>query len=317
MVRDYYEILGVSKGASQDQIKRAYRKLAVKYHPDKNQGDSTAEEKFKEINEAYAVLSDPEKRKQYDMFGAEGFHQRFSQEDIFRGFDVGDIFREFGFGTDDIFGRIFGRGFARQGRRVRTSGGGYDFGGFYGGDPAGRFHQQPIRGQDLELEIQVTLEEVALGVERRISFRRNGGIENLSVKIPKGIEPGNKLRLAGKGAEIPGGGSPGDLYIVVRVLDHPTFQREGADLIVERDLSLTDAMLGTKIRVPTLDGKTLSVKIPPGTQGQSRIRVKGHGLPGKRGKTDGDMYVKVRIRIPKKLTPRQRELVEELRNTGL
>jgi curved DNA-binding protein len=315
-MRDYYEILGVKKNASEDQIKRAYRKLAVKYHPDKNPGNAEAEEKFKQINEAYAVLSDPEKRKQYDMFGAEGFHQRFTQEDIFRGFDVGDIFRDFGFNTDDIFSRIFGRGFSKQGPRMRSPDGAFDFTGFYGGRGSG-FHQQPVRGQDLEIEVPVTLEEVARGVERRISFRRGGRIENLSVKIPKGMEQGKKLRVGGKGAESPAGGPPGDLYMKVRLLDHPKFQTEGKDLIVQSDISFTDAVLGTSVRVPTLEGKTLSVKIPPGTQGQGRIRVRAHGLPMMKGEGKGDLYVKVRIRVPKKLSRRQKELMEGLRETGL
>jgi curved DNA-binding protein len=316
-MKDYYEILGVSKNASQEEMKRAYRKLAVKHHPDKNQGNAQAEEKFKQINEAYAVLSDPEKRKQYDMFGAEGFHQRFSQEDIFRGFDVGDIFREFGFGTDDIFSRVFGRGFSRQGQRARAHDGRFDFGGFYGGDPRTGFQQRPTRGQDLELEVQLTLEEMARGVERRISYRRNGGTENLAVKIPRGMESGKKLRLAGKGGQGPAGGSPGDLFVKVRLIDHPVFQKEGINLVIEREICLTEAVLGTQIRVPTLDGKTLSVKVPPGTQGQSLIRVRGHGLPKMKGEGKGDMYVKVRIRVPKKLTRRQKELMEELRDTGL
>lgn len=313
-MKEYYESLGVSRKASQEEIKKAYRKLAVKYHPDKNPGDKQAEERFKEINEAYAVLSDPEKRKQYDMFGAEGFHQRFSQEDIFRGFDVGDLFREFGFGTDDIFNRVFGGGFAQQGRRGPRRGG-FDFGGFHGGGPG--FQQARLRGQDLEIEVQVTLEDVARGSERRVSYRRHGGVENLSVKIPKGIEQEKRLRIAGKGGESPSGGPPGDLYLRVKVLEHPVFKREGENLTVQREISFSEAALGTEVRAPTVEGKTLNVKVPPGTHGRSRIRVKGHGLPRMKGGDRGDLYVEVRIRVPRKLTRRQKELLQQLREEGL
>jgi curved DNA-binding protein len=310
MMKDYYEVLGVSKNAGQDEIKKAYRKLAVKYHPDKNPDDKQAEERFKEVSEAYAVLSDPEKRKQYDMFGAEGFQQRYSQEDIFRGFDVGDLFRDFGFGTEEIFGRIFG-GAGRRGARR----GGMDFGTFFGGGQG--FQQQPVKGQDLETELQVTLEDVARGGERRVSFQHGGRAEDISVKVPKGIEHGKRLRLAGKGGPSPTGGPPGDLYLRINVAPHLVFQREGKDLILEKKVSISDAALGTQLQVNTIDGKKLNVKVPPGTHGQSRIRLKGHGLPGIRGREKGDLYVKVRIRVPRKLTTRQRELLEQLRQEGL
>jgi len=310
-MRDYYEVLGVSKSASPDEVKRAYRKLAVKYHPDKNQGNKDAEERFKKISEAYAVLSDPEKRKQYDTFGAEGFSQRYSQEDIFRGFDVGDLFREFGLGGEDVFGRIFGGGFARQGRRGATRVRG--FGG--GGGPG--FGHEAVRGQDLEMVAEVTLEEVASGVERRISYDAGGRPENLSVRIPRGIENGKRLRVAGKGGVSPYGGPQGDLYIRVAVLEHPVFHREGADLTVDREISFVEAVLGTEVRVPTVEGKVLNVKIPPGTQGQSRIRLKNHGIPGMKGESGGDLFVKVSIRVPKKLSKAQKELVQQLRDAGL
>lgn len=313
--RDYYEVLGVPKNATAEEIKRAYRRLAVKYHPDKNPGDKAAEERFKEINEAYAVLSDPEKRKQYDTFGADGFHQRFTQEDIFRGFDVGDLFREFGFGTDDIFSRIFGASFGRQTRRSRGRFTGFDFGGFQQGGPA--YGHQVLRGQDLEMVLQISLEEVATGAERRISYQVGDRIETLSVKIPKGIESGKKLRLAGKGAPGPYGGPPGDLYLRVEVLEHPVFHREGNQLTVEREISFSEAALGTELRVPTVDGKTLNVKVPAGTQPGSRIRVRGHGLPDMHGQGCGDLYVRVNVRVPRKLTRAQKELMQQLRDQGL
>jgi curved DNA-binding protein len=315
-MKDYYEILGVSKNATPEEIKKAYRRLAVKYHPDKNPGDKEAEERFKEINEAYAVLSDPEKRRQYDVFGAEGFHQRFTKEDIFRGFDIGDLFKDLGFGTEEIFSRIFGRGFASRGTRGRQNVG-FDFGGFSTGGPFGGFQQQAVRGQDLEIELQITLEDVVRGAERRISFRRNGQIENISVKIPKGIEEGKKLRIAGKGGFSPYGGPPGDLYIRIRYMDHPMFKREGNDLILEREVPFSEAALGTQIQVPTLEGKTLNVKIPPGTSSQSKIRIRGYGLPSMKGGPKGDLYLRVNVRVPRTLTQRQRELIEELRKEGL
>ncbi len=313
--KDYYEILGVSKTASAEEIKRAYRKLAVKYHPDKNPGDKSAEEKFKQINEAYAVLSDPEKRKQYDAFGAEGFSQRFSQEDIFRGFDVGDLFRDLGFGTDDIFSRIFGASWGRGGRRAGIRFGGFDFGGFQ--TPGAGYRSEPARGQDLEMVLKVTLEEVAQGAERRISYPVGERTETLSVKIPKGIESGNRLRIPGKGAQSPYGGPPGDLYLKLEVLEHPVFEREGRDLTVEKEISFSEAALGTKLLVPTVEGKTLSVKIPPGTQPGSRIRVRGHGLPDMKSQTRGDLYVRIRVTVPSKLTKSQKELIQQLRNQGL
>jgi curved DNA-binding protein len=313
--KDYYEILGVPRNATAEEIKKAYRKLAVKYHPDKNPGDKTAEERFKEINEAYAVLSDPEKRKQYDMFGAEGFHQRFTQEDIFRGFDVGDLFRDLGFGTEDIFSRIFGFSFGRQSKRAGSRFSGFEFGGFE--RPGPDYGAYQVKGQDLEIPLQVTLEEVARGAERRISYPLGDRMETLTVKIPRGIEHGKKLRLAGKGMPSPYGGPPGDLYLNVQLLDHPVYQREGRDLTIEKEITFSDAVLGTEVRVPTLDGKTLSVKVPPGTQPGSRIRVKGYGLPSLKGEEKGDLYVRINVKVPTSLSPSQRELVKKLKEQGL
>jgi curved DNA-binding protein len=169
----------------------------------------------------------------------------------------------------------------------------------------------------LETDISVSLEDVALGSEKRISFRWGDRVESLSVKIPKGIEDGKKLRIPGKGQESPFGGPRGDLYLRVKILEHPVFQRQGRDLIVDREIPFSHAVLGTTVEIPTLEGKTLRVKIPPGTDGQARIRVRGHGLPSLKGGGKGDLYVKVRIRVPKQLTPAQRELVEKLRDVGL
>ena len=201
---DYYKLLGVSKNASEDEIKKAYRKLAMKYHPDHAKDDKSAEEKFKKISEAYAVLSDKEKRKQYDEFGSAGFHQKYSQEDIFRDFDLGDILREFGFGSGAFMGR---------GGGTRFSFGGSPFGAYAG--------QQQVKGQDLIYELPLTLEEVTTGITKVISFRHDRRSEKITVKIPKGMITGKKLRLPGKGEQSPYGGAAGDLYIQAKLTDDP------------------------------------------------------------------------------------------------
>ncbi len=262
---EYYEVLGVAKTATADEIKKAYRKLALKYHPDKNPGDKAAEEKFKEISEAYAVLSDAEKRKQYDTFGSTGFRQRYSQEDIFRNFDLNDILRQFGFGTG-----FRGTGGFHTGG-FRTAGGGSPFEGMFGqtmrgGGCGGGCGPQPVKGGDLTYELTVTLEDVLHGAEKTISLRQNGRSQNVSVKVPKGIEDGKRLRLPGKGGPSSSGGPPGDLYLKVHVADHPVFQRAEDDLVVEQRIPFSEACFGTSIEVATLDGKKFNVRVPPGVQ---------------------------------------------------
>lgn len=307
-MKDYYKILGVSRDATIDEIKKAYRRLALKYHPDRNPGDKEAEEKFKEINEAYAVLSDPEKRKQYDMYGAEGFSQRFSREDIFRGFDIGDLLKDLGFTTSDIFSVIFGTG--RGGPRVR-----FTTFGPYG--EAFDFGPTPQKGQDLEAEVTVTLEEVARGGERLLTFRRPDGTEErISLKIPPGVHDGQKLRLAGKGAPGMEGGPPGDLYVRVKVASHPLFRRQDDDLYIEHEVSFSDACLGTTVEVPTLDGPK-RVKVPPGTPSGAKLRLRGLGLPHLKGGGRGDLFVTLKVRVPKHLTPEQRQAVQALKGVGL
>lgn len=307
--KDYYKILGVNKNASEDELKKAYRKLALKYHPDRNQGNKQAEERFKELNEAYAVLSDKEKRRQYDMFGAEGFQQRFSQEDIFRNFDFGQVFREFGFGSEDLLGRIFGG--MGEGRRP------FGRGGYYSGGPYGRTAQQPQKGADFVMELQVSLKEAVFGASKTTSFNRNGKVERVTVKIPPGISSGKKLRIAGKGQEGNWGGPAGDLLIKILVAPHPVFERNHDDLIVSKEITLTQAILGTKVEVPTLDDKTLSLKVPPGTQSHTQMRIRGHGAPRFQKAGRGDLFIKVIVRLPKSLTSEQEELFKQLADQGL
>jgi curved DNA-binding protein len=317
--KDYYRILGVSKSASAVDIKKAYRKLAMKYHPDRNKDNKAAEERFKEISEAYAVLSDPEKRKQYDMFGAEGFQQRYSQEDIFRSFDFGDVFKEFGLGDLGGWKRgagssIFSNLFSGAGRRPRYRTKADPFSSFftdYGDGATG------LKGQDLIYELPVHLEDIVKTHEKTISYNVGGVHQQIRVKIPAGIADGKRLRLAGKGQPGQAGGPAGDLYIKIKVLNHPIFQRQGNDLYMDREVQFSEAVLGTKIEVPTVDGKRLSLNVPAGTQSGSKLRLRGYGMPSMDGGGRGDAYVKINVAVPKKLSSRQKALVEELRDLDL
>ena len=301
--KDYYKILGVNKNASGDDIKKAYRKLAMKYHPDHAKGDKNAEEKFKSISEAYAVLSDKEKRQQYDTYGSAGFHQKFSQEDIFRNFDFSDILKEFGFGGSSFFGG--------GGRGQRFS--------FGHESPFGGFGQQrgPVKGNDLIYELPLTLQEVATGTQKTLDIRHAGQTEKITVTIPKGMVPGKKLRLSGKGQPSPSGGTPGDLFIKSVLLSDPVFKVDAHDLWINRDIKVTEALLGTHITVPTLLGKELKMKIPPGTKHNTKMRIPGQGIPHMKGEGKGDLFVKIRVKMPKNLTDSQMELIKKLAETGI
>lgn len=319
-MKDYYKVLGVSKNATLDEIKKAYRKLALEYHPDRNKGNKEAEEKFKEINEAYAVLSDPEKRRQYDTFGAEGFRQRFSQEDIFQGFDIGDILKDFGFGTSDIFSTLFGGG-KRKGFRYSTFTGPfgqYSTGdeGFDAADYFARGGAGPAKGRDTIYDLTITLEDAARGTEKLIAIRRNGKVEQIAVKMPPGIDTGKKLRIAGKGERGAGSGPPGDLYVRVQVQNHPLFRREGDNIYIDQEITFSEAVLGTTIEVPTLNG-IKEVKVPPGTSGNTKLRLKGEGIPHLKGKGKGDAYIRIFIKVPKNLTSKQKELIQSLAKEGV
>jgi len=297
--KDYYKTLGVDKQSSAAEIKKKYRKLALKYHPDQNQGDKAAEQKFKEINEAYAVLSDADKRKKYDMFGADGFNQRFSTEDIFSGFDPSSLFRDFGFGGSGAgFENFFGSGF-----RGRSQGGRHP--GFGRGGPS-------VKGKNIESELYVTLENAFEGAKK--SLMMHG--QSITVTIPRGIESGQKLRLNGKGASSQYGGPAGDLYLKITFAPHKVFECEGKNLKVKKTVSLPDAVLGARIDVPTIEGGSVSVKIPAGTQPGSKMRLKGKGMPTGRDPDAprGFLYVEIQVEIPKVLTEREKVFFEDMRS---
>jgi molecular chaperone DnaJ len=350
-VKDLYETLGVAKGASQDEIKKAYRKLARQYHPDANPGDSTAEERFKEVQHAYDVLSDPEKRKQYDRFGSQNGRGGFGPGGVnFEGFDFTDL-GDLG----DIFGGLFGgRGRAQQ--------------------------QRGQRGSDLEVDVRLSFEDSLKGVETTIPVqletacrecggsgakpgtapilcpechgrgvkaesqglfalsqpcprcRGNGTViedpcptcrgtgrerrtKRYTVKIPAGVKDGSRIKLRGKGEAGYGGAEAGDLYVVTRVEPSKVFTRRGDDLVVDIAVPFSDAALGANAGVPTPDG-TVTVKVKPGTVDGTLLRVKGKGAPKLKGSGRGDVLARVKLTVPKKLNKKQRELFEELKKAG-
>jgi molecular chaperone DnaJ len=357
--RDYYEILGIDKDADKAEIKKAYRKLALKYHPDKNP-DKSAEEKFKEISEAYAVLYDDEKRRLYDQYGHVGIDQNYSSEDIFRGADFSDIFRgmgfDFDFGFNDIFERFFGH---RTGFNKRSS--------------------MRSRGADLRYDIEISLEDAYNGLEstirvprsevcdncngtganpgtkpktcsqcngsgqmrqsRRTAFgmftqittcsRCNGSgtiidnpcsecrgsgfvqkTRNIELKIPRGVDDGSQLRLAGEGEA--GTGGNGDLYIVIHIKKDSFFNRRGNDLHTVKNILFTEASIGTKLDIKTIDGSYEKLKIPEGTQTGDIFKIRGKGMPGLYGGGHGDLYVEVKLKTPKKVSRKAKKLIEEL-----
>lgn len=289
--RDYYEILGVSKNASDDEIKKAYRKLAIKYHPDKNPGDKEAEAKFKEISEAHEILSDKQKRARYDQFGhagvggngSAGGNPFASGNYSFNGqsfnFDFGG-----GSGLDDILGSIFG------------------FGG--GGQ------RRPARGADYRATVVLNFEEAVFGTTKIITA--DG--KDLKVKIPAGIDDGMSIRLSGKGGPAPKGGTKGDLYVSVRVKPHKHLTREGSIILSEKTISMVDAALGTEVDVETVDGN-VRMKVPAGTQSGTPFKLSGHGVPLMRSDGDrGPHIVTIIVETPKNLSKRQKELLEEFKN---
>jgi curved DNA-binding protein len=321
MAEDYYQILGVDKKASADDIKKAYRKLALKWHPDKNPNNKAAsEEKFKKISEAYAVLSDTEKRQQYDNFGSsDQYRQHYSQEDIFRGFDLDEILRGFGFaGTRGGGGG--GRTFRTTSRRGGATSSEFEdpLGGLFGGGGRGgqQYNQMPQKGQDAEYNLSISLEEAVFGAKKKISFQLENNVEEINVTIPAGINTGKKLRLPGKGMPGYDGAANGDLFLNITVLPHHLFSLEGNDLYVDKKVKFTQAVLGSSLDITTLDGTVKRIKIPPGTQDNTKIRMKGLGVPRLKGGTKGDLFVKISIYIPNKLPDHQIKIIKQLAEEG-
>jgi curved DNA-binding protein len=310
--RDYYETLGVSRDASEEEIRRAYRKLARQYHPDVNK-DEGAEDRFKEVAEAYEVLRDPEKRERYDRFGAnwkagqdvsgaEGFGDRDGAEG-FAGFGGGRGFE--GFRTGDGFGD------------VRMEFGGGDFSDFFenmfgsrmrgGRSGRGGFDGFSARGGDEEAVLELSLEEAAAGGQRRVSL---GDGRSYTVTIPPGVRDGQRIRLAGEGGGGAGGGPSGDLFLRVRIKPHPRFRLEGRDLHTELPVAPWEAALGATVEVPTLTGSA-KVRVPAGSSSGRRLRLRGQGMPAPNG-SPGDLYASVKIVVPKRLRKEERELFEQL-----
>jgi curved DNA-binding protein len=302
--KDYYKILGVERGASQDEIKKKFRKLARAYHPDIKKDDLEAEKRFKEVNEAYEVLGDPEKRKRYDELGS-----NWQDGQDFRpppGFE--HIFRQ-GFGSrrGRTSGRTFTFDFGTEG------GGGGAFSDFFEslfGDlgmraQAGQQRSSRFRGSDLETEAAITLTEASRGTSREIEVQSPEGLKRLNVKIPAGAHDGMKIRLGGQGSVGPGGS--GDIYLKIRVVPDPGFKVEGSNVIMDLSLAPWDAALGTTEEINTFDGK-ISLKIPAGVSSGQRLRLQGKGLAGK-----GDLYVQIKIVTPRNLSPEEKRLFTELK----
>ena len=287
MKKDYYELLGVPRTADAKEVKAAYRKLARKYHPDVNKGDKAAEERFKEVAEAFAVLSDKDKRAKYDRGGHEAFGPGF---DPFAGFDTGQF--DAGFGDLSSILEMFG-----VGTRV----------GFGARGARGARGPRARRGSDVRVELRVPFMVAVLGDTVEFSIPRRGESARMKVRLPAGTEDGGTLRLAGKGEP---GSPPGDVYLKLRVDPHPTFRREGRDLVSDISVGIARAALGGQVEVGTPDGKA-TVNIPPGTRSGQKLRLRGRGVPAAAGRAAGDLYVVVQIRPPKDLDPRSRELLEE------
>ncbi len=362
--KDYYEILGVSRDASQDDIKKAYRKLAMKYHPDRNPDDKQAEEKFKKVSEAYEVLSDPEKRKRYDTYGYEGVRQTFSRggftwEDFHHFDDLSDIF---GGGLGGFFEEIFGGGSP------------------FGSQGTGRRGRRVHRGRNVKIRLKITLKEAATGSTKKVRLKKReicetcqgsraapgsstkpcpkcegtgkhtvtqgGGFiftysttcdlcrgegeivekpcqtcggrglvareKTLEVKVPAGIHSGQRLVLNGEGEPSPDGGPPGDLYAEILIEEHKLFKRENEDVYLDYPISFIEAIQGTELQVPTLYGKA-RLKVAPGTQPGTLLRLKGQGIPRLQSFGRGDQYVRINVELPKKINSRQKELLEEFK----
>ncbi|WP_338669959.1 DnaJ C-terminal domain-containing protein [Pseudodesulfovibrio methanolicus] len=319
--RDYYKLLGVSRSASKEEIGKAFKKLARKYHPDLNPNDKEAEDKFKEINEAYEVLKDEKKRKLYDQFGSNWEHgQNFQPPPGYEnmhfssGGGGGGGFGG-GAGFSDFFETIFGGG----GGGFR---GGFQSGGFSQGDFGGGYQRRPRRGADSEASYELTLEEAYRGGKKSITLQEQtagpDGIprmttKTLEVTVPAGIKDGQKIRLAGQGNPGLGGGPKGDLYLKIRLMPHHMFKVSESDVVLDLPLSPWEAALGTTARIPTLDG-AVEMKIPPGIGSGKKLRIKGRGLGA--GAKKGDQYVRIMIQVPERLSAEERDLFEQLQKVS-
>lgn len=312
--RDYYDVLGIQRSADEKEIKRAYRKLAKKYHPDTNAGNKQAEQKFKEVTEAYTILSDPEKKKLYDTYGNAAFdneagtgstQRRYASSWNSEGFDFGNggNYQEFHFegeGYEDLFGDFFGGSFFQQ----------HGFGNRSGN----------TRGRDIESEITISFEEAALGCRKRISFE-NGKRPFLEIQIPAGIDEGQSVRLKGKGYSGKGNLPAGDLFLKIHIAEKTGFTRQGLDVYMTQQIPYTTAVLGGEVIFHTLYGDVY-VNVPAGTQSGSKIRLKGKGIVSmKDPSVRGDAYAVIQIAVPKNITPKERAVLQELqkireRNTG-
>jgi DnaJ-class molecular chaperone len=314
MAEDYYQLLGVQRSASPDEIKKAYRRLARKYHPDVNPNNKSAEETFKKLSQAFEVLSDPKKRKLYDEFGEDAAKLGFDEKkaEAFRAYRAapgtgaggGRVrvpFEGGDFDLGSIFGDLFGRAARRGGAAPDI-----DFG-------FGVPEDEPLAGQDLTTRVQVTLSEAVLGAERSLEVARPGkeGRQRITVKIPPGVQTGSRIRLAGQGGPGPRGGSPGDLYIETEVLPHAWVRREDDDLYADLPVTVPEAMLGAEVRAPTFSGD-VTVKIPAGSQSGRKLRLKGKGVPSLQGRGRGDLYFVLQIRIPEQPSAEAKAAAEQL-----
>ena len=291
---DYYEILGLSKGASDDEIKKAFKKKAMKFHPDRTGNDKTAEIKFKEAKEAYDVLSDPQKKSMYDQYGTKDFGGGFGggfggrSQGGFNASGFEDVF-------EDLFGDIFGGGRARNPNRA-------------------------YKGSDLEYHLQLTLEEAAFGIEKVVKFRTKNEDKEISVSIPAGVDNGDRVRLSGKGEPGINQGPPGDLFIRVVLEKHSIFERDGSNLYCNVPISFAEATLGAEIEIPTLSNNKVSIDIPPGTQTGKYFRLRGKGIKSVRGGNIGDLMCSVQIETPVNLSNEQKNILlqfeEKLKNSN-
>lgn len=295
--KDYYKLLGVSKTASKDEIAKAFKKQARKYHPDLNPGNESAEAKFKEMNEAYEVLKDDKKRRMYDQLGPNWQHgQNFQRPPGFENMNFGGGMG--GAGFSDFFETIFG-------------GGGFQQGGGFGADPFGGYSQRPRRGRDVEAALRLSLEEAYRGGQKSITIQdaSPSGTKTLEVNIPAGIKDGAKIRLSGQGDSGVNGGPNGDLYLKVRILPHNRFVVEGTTIIFDLALTPWEAVLGGKVRLPTLEGD-IELTIAPGTSSGKKLRLRGKGLGSASAK--GDQLIRITIKVPDELSDDEKALWEQL-----